>query len=679
MATTDLPRISRRSTAVLFLLAPGYPGCSDDSTQHVAVTTTVTTPEPGTTSGATLPTDPSANSADACPTDTIFAFPNSSDPCPTPVGENKKIIRRVSVLSGKEMQDLPKVEGIEAMVCRYVVPTVRDDATFLSDAKTILGTDAFQLDCPVFRVQGWTPSSDQRRMRALRQMHRIAAGAAFPGSNFPTAPKVLIHVLDSVATTHKNADAADLASLLGIESMEFPSSAHGLSVASVIVDIACGDSPDCRGKLDLRHQQVLKYNAGYEAWGYHKDLAEGIGIALAPEANPDAKPALINLSVADPAQKPLLALTGAFASALANHSKDKEIQGDLDGFKKALGPARFAVFATLAMAWCRGVPVFAAAGNLPAAAGVPDSTIEAAFPAVLGTLSLRRPTSSPSNSSTVLCKLIDPKGKIAYGPPVTVDPLVWAVGAASHNDTPLAASRGKREVKLYAHGLAVAAENERTGFEVMTGTSGATATVTAIVARALALSPLHDGNAIVRTTLLAGDPPIGDLCWTLRSVCKALGTPACLPYTNGAITCAPRTDVQRALAKWGTALGEYVAAVSRADRTVVIGGLEVEPQPGGQHCPAKFCGVFKNTFIGRFDEHLNYGSMVSLSLRGANGDVKYETPLSGGASAGGSVTNEIGATFSDITWADVAYAVVAIDDDQNPSTVPSYSEVPVHH
>lgn len=530
---------------------------------------------------------------------------------------------------------------LDRFVCQYSLPDSQPELSreeILSRFQTeyegpdpLVGVGA---NCPDFQAQDWTYAEDTRRLRALRQIHRHASGGAFdPGALSTKLDNLRIYVLDSVSPSYAqypNESAA--VSLLATDNM--PASLHGVTVASILFDSACGDDLACRSSLQLRHRQVLTEWDGREARGSYGDLANG----LVHSSIPHATRRLINLSVADTYQKgepTEIEVRRAFI-ALDKAKTASQIAQAHHKLAVLFGAPRFLVINALLKVWCVGGTVLAAAGNT-----LPPESARAtpSFPASLYKARLKWPNAP-------LCSYLTNKpAKPSEGGYLLRQegeryPLIHAVAASDHQDARLAISNGSQA--LLAHGLAVAAPNAETGYEVLSGTSAATATVTGLVARAMmvrvgrggddVLSPVYSSAA--RPASGDGTQQVADLCLLLRETCNSMPPePACTEWLVDT-TCQTAPDIAASIERWEISIYKYVESMFVTPAIPNEVGLgPIGPQPSDIACPRKYCGVYGSYLFVRVHPKLTAATLVKLELSdGTNNETITfgDEPLRGG-------------------------------------------------
>lgn len=567
-----------------------------------------------------------APQADLCRTKRILALPlNAEDPenpQPCPNSPNAEWAPT----------DSP---GLSRGVCSYELltggPLARQDIETKATADLGAVLVGIGADCPDFGGQGWSHAEDQRRLRGMQRIHRIASGTDYPPEQLekasPAKGKLTVYVLDSVKATYSPPQENDeLDRIFATET--FPTSTHGLSVAEAILDSACGNSEECRNKFDIRYAQVMPHHGEDDEWGTYWELAAGIRGVLSDPLDKDAIPvALINLSVADVARvlKPIEPGTFEGLSKMLVLPNAAAVAQDLHAVGEQVGGPRFAVLLALAEAWCEEYTVIAAAGNEPAPAPSnekPPSPARPVFPADMFEVSL-----TWSSEGLPLCRLLrgndwKPKNLRQDSRPY---PLLRAVAASDGRDYVLPISRGG-ELSLFAHGENVAARNPETHFEVLTGTSVAAATVTGIVARIWSMFPDRSGDDLLGEYVEPSGHPvkgdgltgrIADLCASIK---KACGSPTSDESVSNAgcmaLECASEHERAEFLGEWSAKLGEYGEfLISGATNEVanpddgVIG-----PQPTGTTCPPKYCGIYKMQAVVRPAENVVRLKLVSLFL-----------------------------------------------------------------
>lgn len=528
-------------------------------------------------------------------------------------------------------------------------------------------------NCPDFQAQDWTYAEDTRRLRALRQIHRHASGGAFdPGALATKLDNLRIYVLDSVSPYYIQSPNESTANSL-LATHDMPASLHGLTVASILFDSACGDDLDCRSSLQLRHRQVLTEWDGREARGSYGDLANG----LVHSSNPHATRRLINLSVADTHQKgePTEKEVRLAFAALDTAKTASQIAQAHHKLAVLFGAPRFLVINALLKVWCVGGTVLAAAGNT-----LPPESARAtpSFPASLYKARLKWP-------NVPLCSYITKKRAKPFEGGYLLRqegeryPLIHAVAASDHQDARLAISNGSQA--LLAHGLAVAAPNAETGYEVLSGTSAATATVTGLVARAMmvrvgrggddVLSPVYSSAA--RPAAGDGTQQVADLCLLLRETCNSMFTePACAEWLVDT-TCQTAPDIAASIERWEISIYQYVKSMF-VTPAILYGTGPIGPQPSDIACPRKYCGVYGSYLFVRVHPKLTAATLVDLKLSDGTNDETIpfgDEPLRGGEE----MRLDLSTKTTVIDWtalksADLTMQITTTDDVSSTEIVP---------
>lgn len=440
------------------------------------------------------------------------------------------------------------------------------------------GLTGFGPDCPIVHMSGEFASGsrfgDRRLMSAMRLLGLARAGALADRAAAVPTKAVRVAILDDVPDKYESSWAAVYAGYSGVKDKYKdvePSHAHGLTVASIVRDVACSviSCPAGGEWLTTSYRQALTWMTPTMAQGEITVLADEL--LKAPGST--SEQLVINLSLGwDPADKSVVAITKLFE--LDNGSWKWKSLG--------LDAATDAALRALVIASCRGAIVVAAAGNTKSSCPeVGEKLVLPVLPAAWSDIP------RPSKEQCGALGLIG-------GDTSTGGQLLYAVGALDSEGLFLANAREKGRPGLAAMGEGVVAHNEETGFEVLHGSSAATAVVSGAAALVWSQRGDMSANEVMKHLQLETYKMEGLTAWEDSAPgpvykvhpCKAAES-ACIPAGGSDTACEfGCVDANSELAL----LSDWVQHRLEEGRPGGVEGEgEVKPQPNDYGCHK--CGL----------------------------------------------------------------------------------------
>ena len=325
-----------------------------------------------------------------------------------------------------------------------------------------------------------------------------------------------------VLDTNRTGDASDPLAL----------SPHGAAVGAVIEGLACSGSGPC--SADVRWQLALPRQGCADDYdgGEFGSLGQIAAAVWAASSSPHVVNHILNLSLGwvHPAD------AGVYVSV------------DAGG---ALLPAEAAVYDALRFAYCRRALIFAAAGNAASAVATESGPL---YPAAWDGVTAPNPSE---------CEFYY-AGAPGFPVDASAEPLLYAVGGVDFADRPLANARGGALPALAAYGSGVTAPRTPGGADytpVMTGTSMATATASAVAALTWARMPSTFGWDVVAAMYNSGTALDASADFPMQtpvrrvSACNALAKACSFPGSGcegfGQCPSAPWTPSPAVPTAWG--------------------------------------------------------------------------------------------------------------------------------